>query len=119
VLLALLARVVYSVERHASLAQLASATLAGLGIRNVHITVGDGSQGWREHSPYDAILVSAAAPVVPYSLREQLSENGRIVIPVGTQHTQRLQILRKTDGQFTTENLEDCRFVPLIGSEGF
>jgi protein-L-isoaspartate(D-aspartate) O-methyltransferase len=118
-LLALLARTVYTVERHPSLAHIAEATLGRMGFTNIRFAVGDGSQGWRDYSPYDAILVSAAAPHVPQSLFEQLSGTGRMVIPVGTQHTQQLQLIRKGDGEYSTETLEGCRFVPLVGTEGF
>lgn len=118
-LLAPLARTVYTVERYPSLAQTAEATLACLGFTNIRFAVGDGSQGWREYSPYDAVLVSAAAPRVPQSLFEQLSDTGRMVIPVGTQHTQELQLIRKRGGEYSAETLEGCRFVPLVGTEGF
>ena len=118
-LLALLARNVYTVERHPSLAHIAEATLGRLGLTNIRLAVGDGSQGWREYSPYDAVLVSAAAPRIPQSLLEQLSGTGRMVIPVGTQHTQELQLIRKRGGEYSAETLEGCRFVPLVGTEGF
>jgi protein-L-isoaspartate(D-aspartate) O-methyltransferase len=118
-LLALLARNVYTIERHESLARMAEATLQSLGVTNINVAVGDGSRGWREHSPYDAVLVSAAAPGIPQSLVEQLSARGRMVIPVGTQHKQELQLIRKRDAEYSAETLEACRFVPLLGTEGF
>jgi protein-L-isoaspartate(D-aspartate) O-methyltransferase len=118
-LLSLLAKQVYSVERHASLAENASAALASLGVQNVKIRVGDGSQGWSEYSPYDSILVSAAAPAIPRSLVEQLSQHARMVIPVGPPHAQELLLLQKTDNEIRTKTLDGCRFVPLIGSEGY
>jgi len=118
-LLALLARSVYSIERHASLARGAETTLARLGFNHVKIAVGDGSQGWREYAPYDAMLVSAAAPSVPQSLLAQLSDSGRMVIPVGLPHSQELQLVRKRGEQHTVETIEGCRFVPLVGAEGF
>lgn len=118
-LLAALARQVYSIERHLVLAELARSGLARMGFSNIEIKAGDGSRGWPEHSPYDAILVSAAAPAAPSSLREQLAERGRMVVPVGMQQAQELQLLRKLNGRLTTEALERCRFVPLIGAEGF
>jgi protein-L-isoaspartate(D-aspartate) O-methyltransferase len=118
-LLALLAREVYSIERHRSLAENAAATLARLGLGNVTLEVGDGSLGWPEHAPYNAILVSAAAPKLPESLLQQLAEGGRMVIPVGPQHSQVLQLVRKREGQAVIESREACRFVPLIGAEAY
>jgi protein-L-isoaspartate(D-aspartate) O-methyltransferase len=118
-LLSELTRQVYSVERHASLARAAQATLAHLGDTNVKVLVGDGSHGLPEHAPFDAIVVSAAAPQIPPPLFEQLREGGRMVIPVGPAHAQELQLVRKHAGQPVVSNLEGCRFVPLIGSEGY
>ena len=118
-LLAVLARTVYSVERFATLARGAETMLAGLGVNNVRVIVGDGSHGLREFAPFDAILVSAAAPSVPQSLLEQLSETGRMVIPVGPPHAQELQLVRKRNGNPVVEGLEGCRFVPLVGAEGY
>jgi protein-L-isoaspartate(D-aspartate) O-methyltransferase len=118
-LLALLARSVYSIERHPSLASGAETILAQLGLMNVKVLVGDGSQGLRQFAPYGAILVSAAAPRVPVSLLEQLSDNGRMVLPVGPPDAQELQLLRMQDGRTSIEVLEGCRFVPLIGAEGY
>ena len=118
-LLALLARSVYSIERHASLARGAETTLVRLGFDNIKIAVGDGSQGWREYAPYDAMLVSAAAPRLPQSLLAQLSDSGRMVIPVGLPHSQALQLVRKRGEKYTVETIEGCRFVPLVGAEGF
>jgi protein-L-isoaspartate(D-aspartate) O-methyltransferase len=118
-LLALLSRQVYSAERRPALAEKARATLAELGFLNVKVTVRDGSQGWKEYSPYDAVLVSAAAPSLPRSLVEQLADGGRMVIPVGSPHAQELQLVRKNSSTITTEAVEGCRFVPLIGAEGY
>jgi len=118
-LLAVLARVVYSVERHAVLAQTAEATLGRLGFNNVRILVVDGSHGLREFSPYDAIMVSAAAPSIPRSLLDQLAEDGRMVIPVGPPQAQELQLVHKEHGKIIVEVIEGCRFVPLIGAEGY
>jgi protein-L-isoaspartate(D-aspartate) O-methyltransferase len=118
-LLSVLARNVYSVERHASLAHSAKALLLQLGFSNVRVLLGDGSQGWNEYSPYDAILVSAAAPSVPRSLVQQLADGGRLVIPVGPPHTQELQLIRKNGNAITTKTLDGCRFVPLVGAEGY
>ena len=118
-LLSLLARQVYSIERHAVLANTAEAALRDLHLNNVKITVGDGSCGWPEFAPYDGILVSAAAPTLPRSLVDQLADGGRMVIPVGSPEVQQLQLLRKTGDLTTAEIIEGCRFVPLIGAEGF
>jgi protein-L-isoaspartate(D-aspartate) O-methyltransferase len=118
-LLADLAREVYSIERHAALAHQAEATLLKLAFNNVRTIVGDGSNGLPEFAPYDAILVSAAAPSVPQSLLSQLAEEGRMVIPVGPPHAQELQLVRKHEGNISVEIIEGCRFVPLIGAEGY
>lgn len=118
-LLAELTRQVWSVERHASLARDAQATLGRLGYANVNVLLGDGSRGLRERAPFDAIVVSAAAPRIPPSLLEQLGEFGRIVIPVGPPPVQELQLVRKQGGEPVVTNLEECRFVPLIGEQGY
>lgn len=118
-LLARLAGQVYSVERHAELAAGAERILNQLGFENIKISVRDGSQGWPDYSPYDAILVSAAAPSLPKSLVEQLREGGRMVIPVGPPHAQNLQLIRRKSTEITSETVEGCRFVPLVGVEGY
>jgi protein-L-isoaspartate(D-aspartate) O-methyltransferase len=118
-LLSQLTRQVYSVERQASLARTAQATLARLGFTNLNVLLGDGSHGLLEQAPFDAIVVSAAAPQIPAPLFEQLREGGRMVIPVGPPHAQELQLVRKQAGLPVVTDLEGCRFVPLIGSEGY
>jgi protein-L-isoaspartate(D-aspartate) O-methyltransferase len=118
-LLSELTRQVYSVERHASLARTAEATLTHLSYTNVKVLLGDGSHGLAECAPFDAIVVSAAAPQIPPPLFEQLREGGRMVIPVGPAQAQELLLVRKQGGQPVVTNLEGCRFVPLIGSEGY
>ena len=118
-LLAELTQQVYSVERHASLASMAETTLSRLGYTNVKVVLGDGSNGLPEHAPFDAIVVSAAAPQIPSPLLEQLREDGRMVIPVGPAQAQELLLVRKQAGQPAITNLEGCRFVPLIGSKGY
>jgi len=118
-LLSELTRQVYSVERHEALARAARATLARLGFNNVEVFVGDGSRGLPDRAPFDAIVVSAAAPQIPPPLFEQLREGGRMVIPVGPAHAQELQLVRKHEGQPLVTVMEGCRFVPLIGSEGY
>ena len=114
-----LAAQVYTIERHATLAERAEETFRRIGYQNIHVVVGDGTRGLPDHAPYDRILVAAAAPGVPPPLLEQLSERGRMIIPVVSSDTQVLQLLRKSQGEVFTSNLEGCRFVPLIGEGGF
>jgi protein-L-isoaspartate(D-aspartate) O-methyltransferase len=118
-LLAELTQHVYSVERHPQLADAGRAALARLGYRNVWVSMGDGSQGLAHEAPFDAIVVSAAAPQIPASLVGQLSEGGRMIIPVGPSAAQELQLVRKQDGLPVVSHLDGCRFVPLIGVQGF
>jgi len=113
-LLSLLCAEVYSVERHAQLAALAESTLHRLGYRSMKIRVGDGSQGWPEYAPFDAILVSAATPEMPPALFAQLREGGRLVVPVGPPSSQELQLIGKIGGEPEVRVLEGCRFVPLV-----
>jgi protein-L-isoaspartate(D-aspartate) O-methyltransferase len=117
-LLAELAARVFSVERHATLADRARDLLAGLGYRNVKIFVGDGSQGFAAEAPYDAVLVSAAAAEVPGPLLAQLADGGRLIIPVGRADSQQLQLIHMRDGQLHTTLREPCRFVPLVPGVG-
>jgi protein-L-isoaspartate(D-aspartate) O-methyltransferase len=118
-LLAELAAEVISIERHAELAERSRAVLAQLGYRNVQIIVGDGSLGYRPAAPYDGIIASAAAPTIPPALVEQLSEGGRMVIPIGPPHTQQLQLVRKVSGAAVITPLDPCRFVPMIGESAY
>lgn len=119
-LLAELAAQVFAVERHPSLAANARKTLERLGYTNATVVDGDGSLGLAEHAPYSAIIVSAAAPRIPQALMEQLAPEGRLVIPVGDSQQQALQIgYKRQDGSVTLRALEGCRFVPLIGKQGF
>ena len=114
---ALLARIcaeVYSIERHAALAASAQAALARLGYSNAYMRVGDGTQGWPEHAPYDAILVSAAALEMSPTLFAQLREGGRMVIPVGPSFSQELQLVTNVSGRPDVKVMEGCRFVPLV-----
>ena len=113
-LLSTLCAEVYSVERHAELALSAEERLRRLGFTNVKIRVGDGSQGWPEYAPYDAILVSAAAFEIPPALFAQLREGGRMIVPVGPAFSQDLQLVRKVNGKPEVVVLEGCRFVPLV-----
>ena len=112
-----IADAVYTVERHAVLADTARNRLRELGYGNVNVRHGDGTRGWSEHAPYDAIVVAAAGPAVPGALRDQLRVGGRLVMPVGRpwggQSLVRLR--REPAGVFTQEELGAVRFVPLIG----
>ncbi len=117
--LSLLAAEVYTVESHASLALAARQRLAQMGYANVHVHSGDGTMGLPEAAPFDAIVVTAAAPKVPLPLVEQLAEGGRLVIPVGQADQQELLQVRKTAGQITSRALHYCRFVPLVGRYGW
>ena len=118
--LAELASQVFAVERYASLTEAALATLERLGYRNTKVVTGDGSLGLPEAAPFDAIIVSAAAPRIPPALVEQLAVGGRLIVPVGESDQQVVQLVqRNADGTTTVRTLEGCRFVPLIGQQGF
>ncbi|NJK81417.1 MAG: protein-L-isoaspartate(D-aspartate) O-methyltransferase [Chloroflexaceae bacterium] len=117
--MSLLAAEVYSVERSSELAETARTRLAQLGYRNVHVHVGDGTLGWPEQAPFDAISVAAASPWVPRPLRQQLALNGRMVIPVGSYDQQLLVRLINRDGKIQTEQLGNVRFVPLVGEHAW
>ncbi|MFZ5690311.1 MAG: protein-L-isoaspartate(D-aspartate) O-methyltransferase [Pseudomonadota bacterium] len=112
---------VYTVERIGQLAEKAAARLADLGYSNVHVLHGDGTKGWPEHMPYDAIVVAAGGPKVPDALKLQLKIGGRLVIPVGTDPTvqELVRITRVSEQDFMREDLADVRFVPLVGEEGW
>ncbi len=115
-ILSLLAERVYSIERISPLAARARRILDSLNCRNVIIRIGDGSLGWEEEAPFDAILVSAATPSIPQPLIEQLAPNGRLVIPVGSALSQELvRVTKLEDGGLKEERLGGCRFVKLIG----
>ena len=119
-ILAELAGKVYSVERIRALADRARAILEDLGYYNVLIRVGDGTLGWREEAPFDAVLVTAAAPEVPAPLVEQLKPGGRLVIPVGGTTAQVLKSLVKdADGTVRESELVGCVFVKLVGEQGW
>ena len=117
--LGLLAREVYTIERHGPLARRAQQTLERLGFKNVHVLHGDGTLGWPEAAPYNAILVTAGGPQVPPSLKHQLAVGGRLVCPVGTRETQQMVRFRRTEDDLIRERSIDCMFVPLIGEEGW
>jgi len=110
---------VYSVERHAALAEQAERVLAQLGYDNVVISVGDGTLGWPEHSPYEAIIVTAAAPDVPQPLTDQLADGGRLVAPVGSRWSQVLAKVKRQGETLVREHLTAVAFVPLVGKHGW
>jgi len=116
-----IARNVYTVERIGQLAEKAAAALADLGYGNVHVLHADGTRGWPDHAPYDAIVVAAGGPEVPESLKTQLKIGGRLVIPVGADRRvqELLRVIRVSEDQYKTENIADVRFVPLVGEEGW
>jgi protein-L-isoaspartate(D-aspartate) O-methyltransferase len=117
--LAEIAERVFSVERVAALYRRARSLLDRLGYHRVVLRHGDGTLGWRDHAPYDAIVVTAGAPHVPAALRDQLAEGGRLVIPVGDRQLQNLvRITRRRDGD-RSEMLGGCVFVSLVGSDGW
>jgi protein-L-isoaspartate(D-aspartate) O-methyltransferase len=119
--LAEIAGEVYTVERIEPLADEAAARLAELGYQNVQVRHADGTLGWPEHAPFDAIVVAAGGPEIPGTLKRQLKIGGRLVIPVGAdQRVQELvRVTRYADDGFKTEDIADVRFVPLIGKEGW
>lgn len=117
--LARLVAAVFSVERLANLSRRAADILAELGLANVHLRVGDGSLGWPEHAPFDAILVTCAAPQVPPPLLDQLADGGRLVSPVGQRGYQDLVRVVRQGERFLEERLSPVAFVPLIGRHGW
>lgn len=118
--LSCIARRVCSVERIPELARQARRILDAIGCGNVQIKVADGTVGWNEEAPFDAIIVTAGAPSVPVEYRQQLKIGGRLVIPVGPRDSQVLKrITRTASDRYLDEDLLDCRFVPLIGVHGW
>lgn len=119
-ILATVASRVYTIERIRSLALKARKALDSLGLLNVNLKIGDGSVGWEEEAPFDAIMVTAGAPSIPQALVDQLGVGGRLVIPVGNQLEQTLvRVTKKDDGSIVREELIDCRFVKLVGQFGW
>jgi protein-L-isoaspartate(D-aspartate) O-methyltransferase len=116
-----MARDVYTVERIGQLADKSRAALADLGYGNVHVLHADGTLGWPEHAPYDAIVVAAGGPEIPESLKTQLKIGGRMVIPVGSNRRvqELVRVTRVAPHQYRTEDIADVRFVPLVGDEGW
>jgi protein-L-isoaspartate(D-aspartate) O-methyltransferase len=118
-ILAELAAQVLTIERIPSLARNAEQVLASLGYQNVHVRLADGTLGWAEAAPFDAILVTAGSPQVPAPLLEQLAMGGRLVIPVGDRYSQTLTRVRRWPEGLKQEYLGGCRFVKLIGKHGW
>lgn len=119
-ILGVLAREVVTVERIPALAARARAVLAELGLANVHVKDGDGTLGWPESAPYEAIAVAAGAPAPPPALLAQLVIGGRLVVPTGTPESQRLVRITRTGATtYREEDLGDVRFVPLLGAQGW
>jgi protein-L-isoaspartate(D-aspartate) O-methyltransferase len=114
-----LAAEVWTIERHDELADRAREILQTLGYANVHVVTGDGSLGLADHAPYDKILVAAAAPRVPETLVAQLADGGRLVVPVGSRAEQQVLVVRKIGEEITESPREGCRFVPLVGEQGW
>jgi protein-L-isoaspartate(D-aspartate) O-methyltransferase len=119
--LAQIAREVFTIERIGQLAKMATENLAAAGCDNVHVRHADGTGGWADEAPFDAILVSAGAPRVPKSLMDQLQVGGHMVVPVGSdpRAQELVRITRVSESEFDREDIADVRFVPLIGKEGW
>jgi protein-L-isoaspartate(D-aspartate) O-methyltransferase len=119
VLLAHLVAQVFSIERIPALLQQARENIQRAGVNNVSLLMGDGSIGWREYAPYDAILVGAGAPSVPQPLLDQLAEGGRLLIPIGDRDEQRLVMAERKAGKIGMHDMAPVRFVPLVGHHGW
>jgi len=119
VLLSHLVAQVFTIERIAALYNVARENIARAGATNVSMLLGDGTVGWRQYSPYDAILVSAGGPSIPQPLIEQLAEGGRMIVPVGGMEEQVLKLVQKRGGQVHVSDVAPVRFVPLLGTHGW
>ncbi len=118
-ILALLCSKVYSIERISDLTRKARLKLDKLGFRNINLVVGDGSLGWPDYAPYTGIMVTAGAPEIPNTLINQLDENGRLVIPVGDEYSQILNLVKNHKGRIYRKEFFGCTFVPLVGKIGW
>jgi len=119
VLLSHLVAQVFTIERIAALYTAARENIARAGATNVSMLLGDGTVGWRQYSPYDAILVSAGGPTIPQPLVEQLAEGGRMIVPVGGREEQVLKFVEKRGGDVRISDVAPVRFVPLFGTHGW
>lgn len=118
-ILSRLSREVITIERHPELAAMAQEVFATLGLINVDIRVGDGTEGLPDETPFDRILVTAGAPSIPEALKQQLSDRGRLVLPVGPSVYQHLTVIDRFGNSFEQQEREACVFVPLIGRHGW
>jgi len=118
-ILAEICKQVYSIERHEELAEQAKNLLKKFGYQNVEIKSGDGTIGWKNKAPFDAIIVTAAAPDVPDALVDQLVDRGKMAIPIGTQYRQNLELVQKRGDSYIKKTICGCIFVPLIGEGGW
>lgn len=118
-ILSKLAKEVFTVERITSLSLRSRKILYRFGIKNVEFKIGDGSLGWPEKSPFDSIIVTAAAPSIPETLQKQMAKGGKLVIPVGTQESQVLYLVEREQNRWNKKILSECRFVKLVGKEGW
>jgi protein-L-isoaspartate(D-aspartate) O-methyltransferase len=115
-----LAKAVYTIERHASLGETAKQRFARAGIKNAFVRIGDGTLGWTDAAPFDAIIVAAGGPEVPAALKQQLAINGRLIIPVGeSEYQSLLKVTRLSEALYDSEELAPVRFVPLVGAQGW
>lgn len=118
-LLARLASQVFTIERIGPLLDKAREVLQQMGTNNISFMLGDGTLGWRQFAPFDAILVGAAAPEIPAAYSEQLAEGGRLLIPLGARDEQMLHLFTKKDGELEREDIAPVRFVPLLGKHSW
>lgn len=109
---------VYTIEIVESLGKQARSVLSELGYDNVTVKIGDGYKGWKEYSPFDAIIVTCAPTKIPEPLKEQLAEGGRMIIPVGESYAQELALLTKINGEIKKKSVIPVRFVPMVGEDG-
>ena len=118
-ILAELANQIFTMDRIPLLVQKAHKRLNFLGYKNINYRIDDGTLGWSEYAPYDAIVVSAAAPSIPLPLFNQLANRGRMIIPIGVRELQRLKLIKKVNNQMEILELANCKFVPLVGKQGW
>lgn len=119
VLLSHLVAQVFTIERIPALYAMAREAIAKVGAKNVSMLLGDGTVGWREYAPYDAILVSAGGPSIPQPLVDQLKDGGRMLVPIGPMAEQTLTLVTKRGDRIETTDVAPVRFVPLYGTHGW